>query len=66
MSPWSEGKNGAADGAGLDAAIADPCDRQPMAHIAAAEALLGRDQHCMKYPRARRQGRPETPTAASA
>jgi hypothetical protein len=33
---------------------------------AAAEALLGRDQHCVKYPRAYRQGKLETPAAASA
>ncbi len=51
---------------GLDAAIADPCDRQLMANIAAAEVLLGRDQHCMKYLRAYRQGKLETPIAASA
>jgi cobalamin-dependent methionine synthase I len=47
---------------GLDAAIADPCDRQLMACIAAAEALLGRDEYCVEYLQAFRQGRLETPT----
>jgi 5-methyltetrahydrofolate--homocysteine methyltransferase len=42
---------------GLDAAIADPCDRQLMANIFAAEALLGRDEYCARYLRAFRQGK---------
>lgn len=42
---------------GLDAAIADPCDRQLMAAIAAAEALLGRDKLCVRYLRAFRAGK---------
>jgi 5-methyltetrahydrofolate--homocysteine methyltransferase len=44
---------------GLDAAIADPCDRQLMANIAAAEALLGRDEYCAGYLRAYRAGKLE-------
>jgi len=46
---------------GLDAAILDPCDRQLMANIAAAEALLGRDEYCVKYLRAFRAGKLEVP-----
>ncbi len=42
---------------GLDAAIADPCDRQLMANVAAAEALLGRDEYCVKYLKAYRAGK---------
>jgi 5-methyltetrahydrofolate--homocysteine methyltransferase len=42
---------------GLDAAIADPCDRQLMANIAAAEALLGRDEYCVEYLKAFRAGK---------
>ena len=48
---------------GLDAAIADPCDRQLMANIAAAEALLGRDEYCVEYLKAFRAGKLE-PVAA--
>jgi cobalamin-dependent methionine synthase I len=48
---------------GLDAAIVDPCDRQLMANIAAAEALLGRDEFCVGYLRAYRAGKLEAPTA---
>jgi cobalamin-dependent methionine synthase I len=44
---------------GLDAAIADPCDRQLMANIAAAEALLGRDEFCVEYLKAYRAGKLE-------
>jgi len=46
---------------GLDAAILDPCDRQLMANVAAAEALLGRDEYCERYLRAFRAGRLEAP-----
>ncbi len=49
---------------GLDAAIVDPCDRQLMANIAAAEALLGRDEFCVDYLRAFREGKLEAPAAA--
>lgn len=34
---------------GLDAGILDPHDKHLMALIAAAEALLGRDEYCMEY-----------------
>ncbi|MGD0202128.1 MAG: methyltetrahydrofolate cobalamin methyltransferase, partial [Bryobacteraceae bacterium] len=47
---------------GLDTAIVDPCDRQLMANIAAAEALLGRDEYCVQYLRAYRQGKLELST----
>jgi len=50
---------------GLDTAILDPCDRQLMANLAAAEALLGRDRHCAAYLRAFRDGKLETPAATS-
>ena len=42
---------------GLDSAIVDPTDQQLMASIAAAEALLGRDEYCAGYLRAYRQGK---------
>jgi 5-methyltetrahydrofolate--homocysteine methyltransferase len=42
---------------GLDAAIVDPCDQQLMMNIIAAEALLGRDDHCRNYLRAYREGK---------
>jgi 5-methyltetrahydrofolate--homocysteine methyltransferase len=48
---------------GLDAAILDPCDRQLMANVAAAEALLGRDEYCVQYLRAFRAGKLEAPGA---
>jgi 5-methyltetrahydrofolate--homocysteine methyltransferase len=48
---------------GLDTAIVDPCDRQLMANVAAAEALLGRDEYCVEYLRAYRQGTLEIPSA---
>ena len=51
---------------GLDAAILDPCDRQLMANVAAAEALLGRDEFCARYLRAFRTGKLETPAASGA
>jgi 5-methyltetrahydrofolate--homocysteine methyltransferase len=50
---------------GLDAAILDPCDRQLMANIAAAEALLGRDEFCVKYLRAFRAGKLEAPVSST-
>jgi 5-methyltetrahydrofolate--homocysteine methyltransferase len=46
---------------GLDTAILDPCDRQLMANIFAAEALLGRDEFCGQYLRAFRAGKLEAP-----
>jgi len=42
---------------GLDAAIVDPCDQQLMMNIMAAEALLGRDDHCKNYLHAYREGK---------
>ncbi len=51
---------------GLDAAILDPCDRQLIAGITAAEALLGRDKHCLKYLRAFREGKLEAAPPAPA
>jgi len=44
---------------GLDAAIIDPCDRQMMMNIRASEALLARDEMCMNYLRAFREGKLE-------
>jgi len=43
-------------GAGLDAAIVDPTERDMMATVLAAEALCGRDEFCMNYIRAERSG----------
>jgi 5-methyltetrahydrofolate--homocysteine methyltransferase len=48
---------------GLDTAIVDPCDRQLMMNILAAEALLGRDEYCVSYLRAFRDGKLELPAA---
>jgi len=42
---------------GMDSAIIDPLDPRMMASIAAAEALAGRDQFCMGYITAEREGR---------
>lgn len=42
--------------AGLDAAILDPTDAALMATLKAAEALLGRDEYCLAYIRAHREG----------
>lgn len=44
-------------GAGLDAAIIDPMDRQLMALIAGAEAVLGRDDFSMNYITLAREGK---------
>jgi cobalamin-dependent methionine synthase I len=44
-------------GAGLDAVICDPTDRDLMAMLLAAEALLGRDEFCANYLSAARAGR---------
>jgi 5-methyltetrahydrofolate corrinoid/iron sulfur protein methyltransferase len=44
---------------GMDSAIIDPLDQRMMAHIVAAEALSGRDQFCMGYITAEREGRLE-------
>jgi 5-methyltetrahydrofolate--homocysteine methyltransferase len=42
---------------GMDAAIIDPCTEGIMATIHAAEALAGRDEFCMNYVTAEREGR---------
>lgn len=44
-------------GYGLDAAIIDPLDRELMSILFASEALMGRDEFCMNYITAYRQGR---------
>ncbi|MBC7287968.1 MAG: dihydropteroate synthase [Armatimonadetes bacterium] len=41
---------------GLDSAIIDPLDREMVATIYAAEALAGRDEWCMNYIQAHRDG----------
>lgn len=50
-------------GRGLDAAIVDPCDQQMMMNLRAAEALLGRDEYCVAYLRAFRDGKLELKAA---
>ena len=50
-------------GWGLDAAIVDPCDQQMMMNLRAAEALLGRDEYCVAYLRAFRDGKLELKAA---
>jgi len=42
---------------GLDSAIIDPTDRELMAGLVAAEALLNRDEFCSRYIRAYREGK---------
>ncbi len=42
---------------GLDTAIIDPCDSAIMTSVAAAEALLGKDEFCMRYINAYREGK---------
>ncbi|MBU2489064.1 MAG: dihydropteroate synthase [Proteobacteria bacterium] len=42
-------------GAGLDAAILDPCDETLMTGLLAAEALMGKDAHCGRFIRAYRK-----------
>jgi 5-methyltetrahydrofolate--homocysteine methyltransferase len=44
---------------GMDSAIIDPLDPRMMATIAAAEALAGKDQFCMGYITADREGKLE-------
>lgn len=53
----------AAMGAGLDAVILDPVDRELMASMFAADALLGHDGYCMELLKAYRAGRldPQAP-----
>ena len=42
---------------GLDGAIIDPCDKELMASIIAAEALSGKDEYCANYIGAHRDGK---------
>ena len=42
---------------GLDGAIINPLDKGMMANIIAAEALIGRDEFCMKYLETYREGK---------
>ena len=49
--------------AGLDSAILDPTDREMRAAMAAAEAVLGRDRHCLGYTQAYRAGLFDRPGA---
>lgn len=42
---------------GLDSAVIDPLDREMMATVCAAEALAGRDEWCMNYLQAYREGK---------
>lgn len=42
--------------AGMDTAIIDPNDRELQAAIIAAELVLGRDKHCLRYTRSFRAG----------
>ena len=44
---------------GMDSAIIDPLDPRMMANIAVAEALAGKDQFCMGYITAEREGKLE-------
>lgn len=44
-------------GAGLDSAIIDPTEPGMVSTLLAAEALAGRDEFCMKYITAEREGR---------
>jgi 5-methyltetrahydrofolate--homocysteine methyltransferase len=44
-------------GAGLDAAILDPTDKEMLAMLRATETLLGKDPYCVQYLKAFREGR---------
>ena len=44
-------------GAGMDAAILDPLDRDMIGAVFAAEACMGLDEYCMEYIGAYREGR---------
>ena len=44
-------------GAGLDAAILDPTDKEMLALLRATETLLGQDPYCVEYLKAFREGR---------
>jgi 5-methyltetrahydrofolate--homocysteine methyltransferase len=51
-------------GAGMDSAIVDPLNKDMLGLIYAAEALLGRDDMCMEYIGAFREGLFEAPAGA--
>jgi 5-methyltetrahydrofolate--homocysteine methyltransferase len=51
-------------GAGMDSAIVDPLNKDMLGLIYAAEALLGRDEMCMEYITAFREGLLEAPAGA--
>ncbi|MCG0276679.1 MAG: methyltetrahydrofolate cobalamin methyltransferase [Thermosediminibacteraceae bacterium] len=42
--------------AGMDSAIMDPCNREMMTTLLAAEAIAGRDKYCRRYTNAYRKG----------
>jgi 5-methyltetrahydrofolate--homocysteine methyltransferase len=44
---------------GLDSVILDPCDEKIMATLFAANTLLGKDDYCKNYLKAKRDGRLE-------
>jgi cobalamin-dependent methionine synthase I len=44
---------------GLDSVILDPCDEKIMATLFAANTLLGKDEYCKNYLKAKRDGRLE-------
>jgi 5-methyltetrahydrofolate--homocysteine methyltransferase len=46
---------------GMDAFILNPLDRRLMAHLLAAQALLGQDPYCRRYLAAAREGRLDFP-----
>lgn len=46
-----------ATAAGLDAAILDPTDRELMATLHAGQAVLGRDEYCLRFLKAFRAGK---------
>jgi len=43
--------------AGMDSAILDPCNRDMLATILAAEALIGRDKYCRNFSNAYRKNK---------
>ena len=46
-------------GAGLDAVILDPTETGMLATLFSAEAIVGRDEFCMRYITAEREGKLE-------
>jgi len=45
--------------AGLSAVLIDPLDKRIMGNLRATEVLLGRDEYCLEYIKAFREGRLE-------